>query len=284
MLRRCLASVRAALGPDDELIVVDSASSDPAGVKRVVTDAGATLLRCPERGASLARNVGWRAACHDMIAYTDDDVWVDPGWANAFASSFAARPDVAFLTGRIEVPSSQVTTDRPVAIKDDAEAHAIDSSTAGVLGHSASLAVRAEALHAVGGFDEALGAGGRFRAGEDSDLLDRLIARGFRGRYEPAALAWHDQWRDRRELVHLDYGYGYGAGARLAKLARADRPKARALAKELYWTHGLREAGRNLRSGWQYGAVMRLAQVGGATAGLVRAMSETVHDGHLQRR
>ena len=43
MLERCLAGLAAALGPDDQLVVVDSASTDPA-VGQVARDRAATVL------------------------------------------------------------------------------------------------------------------------------------------------------------------------------------------------------------------------------------------------
>lgn len=284
MLRRSLDSLRASLGPDDELLVVDSASRDAAEVRRNAERVGASVVRCERKGETVARNAGWRAARHDIIAFADDDVWVDEGWAEAFARALSAHPEAAFLTGRIMVPPGQELRERPVSIKDDPEPHVIDRTTRGVLGHAASLAVRRSVLLAVGGFDEALGAGARYPGAPELDLFDRLVAAGHTGRYEPTAIAWHDQWRERADLVRLDYGYGKGAGARLAKLVRSDRARARELARELTWTQGLREAGRNLRTGWQYGALMRLSAVAGTGVGFARAMSETVADGHLARR
>ena len=49
-------------------------------------------------------------------------------------------------------------------------------------------------------------------------MFDRLFLAGSVGRYEPAALAWHDQWRERGDVFALEWRYGTGSGARLAKL------------------------------------------------------------------
>jgi glycosyltransferase involved in cell wall biosynthesis len=284
MLARCLDTVVAAAGPDDEVVVVDSASSDAVAVATVAARYGARLVRCERKGETVARNAGWRAARHPHVAYVDDDVWVDAGWADAFARSLASHPEAAFLTGRIEVPAHQVGTSRPVSIKSGDEAHVIDAATGGVLGHAASLAVRTEALEAVGGFDEELGAGCRFPGAPELDLFDRLFAAGRTGRYEPSALAWHDQWRARNDLVRLDFGYGQGGGARLAKLARSDRRRARRIAREVLWAHGVRTVVHNLRVRWEYGAAMQAAAVAGVVLGFARAIRLPVVDGHLRPR
>lgn len=284
MLARCLATVMAAVGPDDEVVVVDSASTDAAAVAGVAAAHGARLVRCERKGETVARNAGWRAARHDSIAYVDDDVWVDARWAEAFARSLAAHPAASFLTGRIEVPDHQAATSRPVSIKSGDEPHVIDAGTTGVLGHAASLIVRREALEAVGGFDEALGAGCPFPGAPELDLFDRLFAIGRTGRYEPAALAWHDQWRERNDLVRLDFGYGQGGGARLAKLVRSDRARAQRVARDVLWVHGVRTVAHNLRVRWEYGAAMQAAAVAGVVLGFARAVTLPVDDGHLRLR
>jgi glycosyltransferase involved in cell wall biosynthesis len=279
MLRECLLSLRASLGPEDELLVVDSASSDP-DVRVVAAEHGATYLRAELPGASRARNVGWRAARHDVIAFVDDDVRVGPGWATALGRVFASRPSVTFVTGRIRLPPGMAWTDVPVSTKDAAEPAVLEKASTGVLGHSANLAIRRHALRAVGGFDERLGAGGDFMAAEDNDLWDRLLAAGFMGRYEPAAVAWHEQWRTRRQLLRVNWGYGYGSGARIAKLVRSDRRRAREAARVVFWDWGLADVFRWLPR-FRYAALFALLRPVAATMGLVRALSVPLRHGHL---
>jgi GT2 family glycosyltransferase len=279
MLAACLRSLHAALRTDDELVVVDSASSDPA-VRRVALDHGAVYLRCDRAGASRARNAGWRLARHEVVAFVDDDVRVVPGWAPALGRLFAHRPDVAFVTGRVLLPPGTEWTDVPVATKEELEPALLELGTPGVLGHTANAAVRRAALEAVGGFDERLGAGAPFRAAEDNDLWDRLLAAGFLGRYEPDAEAWHEQWRRRRELLPLNWGYGFGSGARIAKLLRSDRQRALSTAHVVFWQWGVRDIGRWLpRHRWA--ALLALVRATAATAGLVRALPLRVRDGHF---
>lgn len=283
MLERCLASIGRALRDGDELIVVDSASRDPR-VAEVGSAGGARVLRCDRAGVDRARNTGWRASAHDIVLFVDDDVVVDAGWADAFAACFTEHPDVAFVTGRIGVPPHQGEIDRPVAVKDDDEPAVLDRHTSGTLGHSASLGVRRDVLLRLRGFDEHLGAGGRFRSAPEVDLFDRAFAAGYVGRYEPRAIAWHDQWRDQRAKVGLDWRYGIGEGARLRKLLGGDRERARSVAGDVLWRRGLRGAVTDLRNGYQLGAVTKLARVAGAVIGFARAVTSPVRDGHFVER
>ena len=277
MLRRCLTFVAAAAGPDDEVIVVDSASASP-----VMADA--RVVRCDTPGVNRARNAGWRAATNDLIAYVDDDVIVDPGWADAFARAAAAHPAAAFFSGRIGAHTSAPTAHGNVAVKDDAAAAALHSSSRGDLGHGASLMVRSAALAAVGGWDEAMGVGGRFKSSPETDLYDRLFAAGFTGRYEPSARAQHDQWRRPAELIRLDWRYGFGNGARLAKLVRTDRSRAARVASEAVWGWGVRRLGPALRQRNKTDAGRVAARLAGTATGFSRALFTPVRDGHFVAR
>jgi glycosyltransferase involved in cell wall biosynthesis len=278
LLAACLASLRAAVRPDDEIVVVDSASQSPA-VEQVARDHGARYLRCPRPGTSRARNLGWRQAGHDLVAFVDDDVRVLPGWATAMRAAFADTR-VAFATGRILLPPGTEWTDVPVATLEDPDPAILDAGMVGVLGHGANAAARRPALDAVGGFDERMGPGTDLRAAEDNDLFDRLLAAGCEGRYEPEAAAWHEQWRSRRQLVPLNWAYGVGSGARLAKLLRLDPRRAGAAARVLFWEWGLADVRRWLPH-FRLAALLAVVRMVAAATGLARALPLPVRDGHF---
>jgi O-antigen biosynthesis protein len=272
LLAQCLDALAGALRPGDELIVADSSSAHDV-VAALVADHGGMALRCTRPGASRQRNVGAARASHELIAFVDDDVRVDPGWASAFVELFAAHDDTDFATGRLEVPPEQAGYSRPVAVKTDPEPSLLTASTYGTVGHSANMAVRREAFRHVGGFDERMGPGTRFPAAEDNDLFDRLFAAGRVGRYEPSALAFHDQWRSRRQLVRLEWSYGVGMGARLARLVRSDRRRARAALKADLWANGIRVIPTLLRDRYEFGVLFVLARGAGTTAGFLGAIA-----------
>jgi glycosyltransferase involved in cell wall biosynthesis len=282
-LEKCLRSVKAALRPEDELIVVDSASRLGAEVARVAGRCDARLVRCDLPGVGRARNAGWRAASHEVVLFTDDDVVVAADWREALASTVAAHPEAGFVTGRVLPTPGQVPS-RDVAIKRDQTVEVYDATSTGNLGHSANMGLRRTALRRVGGFDEALGSGGRFKSGPDTDLFDRCFAAGFGGRYEPAALAWHDQWRGPRRLLVLDARYGFGNGARLAKLVRTDRARARLVGRDALVGWGLAEVGREIRRMHGYPALGALIRLLATAAGFLRACPVPVEAGHFRLR
>ena len=79
------------------------------------------------------------------------------------------------------------------------------------------MALRREALIAAGHFDEELGAGARFPAAEDTDMLYRVMRAGWSVACCDDVIVTHHDWRRRRELLRLHYRYGVGVGAQTAK-------------------------------------------------------------------
>lgn len=282
-LESCLRSVRAALRDRDELIVVDSASTGAAEVAAIAHGCDARLVRCELPGVGRARNAGWHAATHDVVLFTDDDVVVDADWREALAATVAAHPEAGFVTGRV-LPSPGQVPSRDVAIKRDETVEVYDAASTGNLGHSANLGIRRSVLERLGGFDEALGIGGRFKSGPETDLFDRCFAAGLTGRYEPAALAWHDQWRGPRRLLLLEARYGFGNGARLAKLVRTDRARARLVGRDALFGWGLHEVSRELRLRHGYTALGALVRLAATVAGFMRARLVPVSNGHFRVR
>jgi glycosyltransferase involved in cell wall biosynthesis len=255
-LAACLTALRTELLPGDELLVVDSASAVP-----VRCDAPVHRVSVP--GASRARNAGWHATAASVVVFVDDDVQVATGWRSALTDALIG---VDLVCGRVAVPPWQVGTERPVAVTPDVPEQLLHAGST-LRGVSANLAVRRSALEATGGFDERLGPGTWSRAGEDLELLDRLLAAGHPGRYAPAVLAFHDQWRTRRELLRLDFGYGVGAGARALW---AGGPQGRQLLREALWDNGIAPIGHDLRVGYQFGVATALVRASGTLTGVAR--------------
>jgi GT2 family glycosyltransferase len=213
--------------------------------------------------------------------FTDDDVVVDAGWRDALASAVAEHRDAGFITGRVLPPEGEIPS-RDVAIKREEAAEVYGADSVGNLGHAASLGMRRDVLDRVGGFDEALGVGGRFKSAPETDLFDRCFAAGMTGRYEPSALAFHAQWRGPRRLLLLEARYGYGNGARLAKLVRTDRARARLVRRDAILGWGLNEVGREVRARHGYPALGGVIRMVATFVGFCRARVVPVENGHFR--
>ena len=243
LLGRCLRSLQALTYARLDVLVVDNAPTDD-GTREVFeatvgADARFRYVVEPVPGLSRARNRAVREARGEILAFTDDDVDVDPWWVQGLVAGFTRSPRVGCVTGMIATAGvrtaaeayfdGRVTwgssfTPRVFAL-DLADAGALFPYTPGVFGAGADFACRTELLRRLGGFDEALGAGTLTGGGEDLDLFVRVLQSGAELAYEPAALVWHHHRTELAGLRRQMYAYGSGLTAFLTKhlLDRATR-------------------------------------------------------------
>ena len=230
-LRRCLESLRDLSYPALEIVVVDNA---PSGAETCALVAAMAPLFGPSRtlryaredrpGLDWARNRGIAESSHDLIAFTDDDVRVDPGWLSGIARAFADR-DVLMVTGL--VAPAELDTGAQLDFEDGYGGmgkgfHPIRRQRDGLtpaallgahhLGVGANMAFRRALLDRVGGFDTALDVGTPSHGAGDLEMFHRVLVSGAVAQYEPSALVWHSHRRDhaglRRQL--RDNGRAFG--------------------------------------------------------------------------
>jgi GT2 family glycosyltransferase len=183
---------------DYEVIVADNGSTD--GTAQVANawrrDLSIRVIDASScRGAAAARNLGVRAARGSVLAFTDADDIVLPGWMRTWAN---LSTDAEFATGPI-VPFW--STAGPPSL---APATSAPSTHLGFLPYAlgANLVVRRDAFERVGGFPE------EFRAGEDVAFSWRLQLAGVRLDFRPTAAV--AKRRESSALAQLGASYRYG--------------------------------------------------------------------------
>ncbi len=236
VLAACLERLAALTHPSLEVVVVDNAPSDD-GTERLVAATAARdprfrYVREPAPGLSRARNAGLAQARGAVVAYTDDDVAVDPDWVQGLLRGFRRRPDVGCVTGLVCTASITGAAEeyfdaRAASWSTRCEPEVFDLGpgrrdglypySAGIFGTGANFAFDRRFLVGIGGFDPALGAGSPTRGGEDLDVFVRVLRAGRALVYEPAAIVWHHHRSDERALLDQLYGYGTGMSAFIAK-------------------------------------------------------------------
>jgi GT2 family glycosyltransferase len=244
-LRTSLAAVVAGDHPAVTVVVVDNDPPDESTrlVAEEFADRGVVYVRELRRGLSVGRNRGLREAVTRLVAFTDDDTEVDRQWASRIAAVFAAEPDLACVSGpvigaRLET-EEELAAERALvwnrgfearrySLADPPADSAIFPFSPGLFGIGANFAVRADVARAVGGFDEALGAGAPTRGGEDCEFMVRLVLAGHRVGYDPGAFVWHHHRASPEELRSQLRGYSMGLGAFLTKIALDPRAGAMA--------------------------------------------------------
>jgi glycosyltransferase involved in cell wall biosynthesis len=101
-LRLCLDSVIGQLRPQDQLIVVDDASSDKTS--QVLSSYSSVLLLKHNQnlGPAAARNTGAQAASRSFLIFLDSDVLLKGDEFESVRRTLALRPDVAAITATLD--------------------------------------------------------------------------------------------------------------------------------------------------------------------------------------
>lgn len=245
MLAACVRSLLALCYPRYEVIVVDNAPATQATaeyIREISQDAPQIrYLREDRPGVSWARNAGILAARGDILAFTDDDVKVDPYWLAELIRGFSRARNVACVTGcnlplELETPAqfwyeayggaywfqedngTRWDFTRHIFDRKDHRAKgALYPYRAGMFGGGTSMAFTASFLRSVQGFDPALGGNGPSRCGQDIAAFFQVITHGYTLVYEPAALIYHLHRREYQALRRQVYNYGVGITAYLTK-------------------------------------------------------------------
>jgi GT2 family glycosyltransferase len=199
-LTQCLRSLGALDYPDYEVIVVDDGSTD---------DTRAILLQFPDvraihqpnRGLSVARNVGLQAATGEIIAYTDSDCFADADWLTHLV--YQLQRSGADAVGGPNLTPEDGWLAACVAASPGQPTHVLESDQIAEHIPGCNMAFRRAALLTINGFDP------QYRkAGDDVDLCWRLQQAGKWITFAPAAFVWHHRRQGPRAYLKQQAGYG----------------------------------------------------------------------------
>ena len=165
-LRLLLEALAAADGPSPgRVLVVD----DRRDRSRALPVSGVEVIAGRGAGPAAARNLGWRRATAEWVAFLDDDVVPGPSWLADLARDLEGLgAEVAASQGRVRVPLP------PWRRPTDWERNVRGLETARWA--TADMAYRRSVLQEVGGFDERFPRAYR----EDADLGLRVVRAGYR--------------------------------------------------------------------------------------------------------
>ena len=205
-----------------ELVVCDqSADQSCAAVLRERDPAFRWVATTSGRGASVGRNAGLEVATAPLVGFPDDNCWFPPDTLSAVVATFAADPGLSGLSGQ-----QQTLDRRPSMLRWPSTGGPVTRTNFMKTSIMSTMFFRRDVIDRVGHFDEGMGVGsaGWYGAGEESDLLLRVLAGGGRVQYVPELVVLQDEPRDDADAAFerkmLRYGCGNGHLWRLHRLPR----------------------------------------------------------------
>ncbi len=206
-MRPCLESLRKLDYPNYEVVIVDDGSRDRTA--EIAMDFPEfRLIRQPNKGLSVARNVGLRAARGEVVAYTDSDCVVDPHWLTLMMRAMV-EGNLDACGGPNYAPHEDGRVEACVAASPGAPCHVLASHDRAEHLAGCNMVFTKAALETVGGFDPQFTS-----AGDDVDICWRMLDAGLKLGFCPAAFVWHF----RRNTIKAYYGQQRGYGRAEAML------------------------------------------------------------------
>ena len=206
-MRPCLESLRRLDYPNFEVVIVDDGSRDrTADISMDFPEF--RLIRQPNKGLSVARNVGMHAARGEIIAYTDSDCVVDPHWLTLMVRSITEN-NFDGCGGPNYAPHEDGWIEASCAASPGAPCHVLVAEDRAEHLAGCNMVFSKAALAKIGGFDAQF-----TTAGDDVDICWRMLDAGFTLGFSPAAFVWHF----RRNTVKAYYGQQRGYGRAEAML------------------------------------------------------------------
>jgi len=169
-----------------EIIVVDQSQSSLTfeALSGFIEVGQITYIKNDVPGASRARNIGWKGASGDIIAFTDDDGLVDLKWLENIHNAFEQKDlNIGVLGGKVIPLYEERNPDWTIPKKWEYllpsydQGNAIEAFRAAAFPATVNYSIYRSLLEKFDGFDEAMGpyAGRKIQIpGEDAELALRL--------------------------------------------------------------------------------------------------------------
>jgi O-antigen biosynthesis protein len=200
-MEACLASLETLDYPDYEVIVVNDGSKDRT-LEITERFPYCRIISQPNKGLSVARNVGAEAATGEIVAYTDSDCVADPDWLTYLVAKMEAG-NLAACGGPNFPPPEDSLVPAAVAVSPGGPTHVLISDEVAEHIAGCNMAFRRDALMALGGFDP------QYRtAGDDVDICWRFQDAGHTIGFSAAAIVWHFRRNTVKAYIGQQRGYG----------------------------------------------------------------------------
>lgn len=188
-IEMCLQSLENQIAKDFEIIIVDQSKDDKT---RNVAEKYENLIikyyNVPFKGLSKARNYGIKHATGSYLCLIDDDAIYSENYLLEAKKVINKHGEIV-VSGKILNIEDRTTP----FVKYDSKMNDKPLNVKGVVNFSpsAALVIPASAVSKIGDFNERLGVGNRFAAGEETDYLLRIFDSGYKIYFCENMIAYH---------------------------------------------------------------------------------------------
>lgn len=290
-LPACLDSLVSLEYPSDrlDLVLVDNAPKDESVRGLLRRYPSIRYVVEPRPGLNRARNRAILESAADVIAFTDDDASVDPGWARALGDLFASDTAIDAVTGLVVADEIDVEPQRlfeeygGFSRGFERQYFRVDSVAgekaarryggSGRFGTGANMAFRRNLFERIDMFDPALDVGTPTNGGGDLEMFFRVLKEGGTLVYEPRAVVRHRHRRTyeglRTQLANNGIGL-YSYFVRTAQHYPDERVAVARLGAWWFWFWNLRRLGRSFVRPSSFPRDLIVAELLGCITGLRR--------------
>jgi O-antigen biosynthesis protein len=184
--------------------VVDDGSRD--GTAEIAANYPCRLIRTVNQGLSRARNVGIQAAAGEIVAFIDADAAADPDWLYFLVTQMEEQGTAGCGGPNLSPPNDPELAQR-VARSPGNPVHVLVDNEIAEHIPGCNMAFRKAVLEAIGGFDPIY-----TTAGDDVDVCWKILERGEKLAFSPAAIVWHHRRSSERAYLRQQRGYGRAEG------------------------------------------------------------------------
>lgn len=212
-IRRVLNSLVGQTDKDFEVVVVEDGSKVASDVcQEFKDDLKIAYFWQENAGPAKARNLGFKKALGEVIAFTDDDMKLPQDWVAKLKMGFRTHPEVVGVGGFMKAPESVFQKSKFAQYEwfvSSVTYHADSQERVGGFespaGGTNNIAFKKKILDEVGGFDENF----PVPAGEDADLKKRITDKGYKLLYIPIQ-ADHYQPYGLKRFIRQSFVRGVG--------------------------------------------------------------------------
>ena len=210
IIKRLLNSIKESSLKDSEIILVDQNKKD-TGIKKLVSEykklnSSNKFLykRHNKEGLSKGRNLGLEFATKNWIWFLDDDAIVSKESINALKNYIQKNKErKTIFFGRVLTQKKEPFIKRRIPVK---KLHLWNFDSVS----SIAIIFNRKAIQKIGKFDEKLGRGAEFPAGEESDIIIRALKKNIPIFFLNKFIVFHNRSKINKEKAKMN-GRGVGA-------------------------------------------------------------------------